>query len=868
MTPPHPAGPSTALRASLSDRYTIERELGQGGMATVYLAHDIKHDRKVAIKVLKPELAAVLGADRFVQEIRTTAALQHPHILPLFDSGVAGTFLYYVMPYIEGETLRSKLDRETQLGINESVKITTEVADALDYAHRHGVIHRDVKPENILLHDGRPMVADFGIALAVSAAAGGRMTETGLSLGTPHYMSPEQATAEKEITGRSDIYSLGSVLYEMLTGNPPHTGASARQIVMKIVTEDAAPVTKLRKNVPPNVAAAVSKSLEKLPADRFETASEFARALNDPAFTTARASQTRRESAMTGANAWITSPWSWSALAAIVLLATALVVARRAGVRTGGVTFTQKTFQDEAILVARYGADGKTLVFSATRGGAAGTTPHLYVIRPDYAHAEPIGPDSTHLLAISTTGELAVLTHAKFLGHRLFTGTLATMPMSGGAPRELLAEVREADWSPDGTAMAVIRRVGGVDQLEYPIGTVIAKSTGYLSDPRVSPSGREIAIVEHPVAYDDRGTVTIIDRQGKRLAQSPVHWAVEGMAWQPDGSEVYYSATFAVAGSYSSLTVYALNHQSRERHVLSSAGGITVHDVARSGQWLITQDGDRYVVFARGSSDTSDKDVSWLDLSDEPVLSADGKVLAFADEGITGGENYAVMLRKLDGSPPVRLGQGAPLAFSHDGAWILGLITTSPPRLLLYPTGAGTPRPLNPGPFESITYQAGDIFADGSRYFFCGNLPRQQPQCFTAPLAGGVAVAVTPNGTTQGILSSDGKRVAAQVGDSFRIFDVSGGPGQPILGLTPGDHLIRWSPDNRELWVFRYDPLVLRVDRVAPESGKRSRLIDITPPAGSELRQSYEPRLNDNPLVHTYTQTRYSSSLFVVDGAQ
>ena len=277
------------LRASLADRYRIERELGQGGTATVYLAQDLKHERQVAIKVLRPELAAVLGADRFIQEIKTTAGLQHPHILPLFDSGQADGFLYYVMPYIEGETLRTRLDREHQLGVDEAVKITTDVADALDYAHRQGVIHRDIKPENILLHVGRPMVADFGIALAVSAAAGGRMTETGLSLGTPHYMSPEQATAEKNITARSDVYSLGAVLYELLTGQPPHLGGSAQQIIMKIVTEPAAPVTQMRKSVPPNVAGAVAKALEKLPADRFESAAGFARALNDPHFTTAMA---------------------------------------------------------------------------------------------------------------------------------------------------------------------------------------------------------------------------------------------------------------------------------------------------------------------------------------------------------------------------------------------------------------------------------------------------------------------------------------------------------------------------------------------------------------------------------------------------
>jgi hypothetical protein len=309
------------LSSALADRYQILSRLGEGGMATVYLAEDLKHDRKVAVKVLRPELAAVLGADRFVQEIKTTANLQHPHILPLFDSGEADSFLYYVMPFIDGETLRAKLDRETQLGIDEAVTIASNVADALDYAHRQGVIHRDVKPENILLHDGRPMVADFGIALAVSAAAGGRMTETGLSLGTPHYMSPEQATAEKEISARSDVYSLGSVLYEMLAGEPPHMGNSAQQIIMKIVADTARPVSELRKSVPANVAAAVAKSLEKLPADRFESAAQFAEGLANPAFSTATIG-------VTHSIAGVESPWKRVslALAAVTLIMVAMTV--------------------------------------------------------------------------------------------------------------------------------------------------------------------------------------------------------------------------------------------------------------------------------------------------------------------------------------------------------------------------------------------------------------------------------------------------------------------------------------------------------------------------------------------------------------
>jgi len=270
---------SPRLTEALSDRYHLERELGQGGMATVYLAHDIKHQRSVAIKVLRPELAAVIGAERFLSEIKTTANLQHPHILPLFDSGAADSFLFYVMPFIDGESLRDRLKREKQLSITDAVRIATEVAGALDYAHRHNVIHRDIKPENILLHDGRALVADFGIALAASKAGGTRMTETGMSLGTPHYMSPEQAMGEREITGRSDVYALGCITYEMLTGDPPFTGSTAQAIVARMVTERPRPLTTQRHTIPPHVEAAVLRALEKLPADRFESAKEFAEAL-------------------------------------------------------------------------------------------------------------------------------------------------------------------------------------------------------------------------------------------------------------------------------------------------------------------------------------------------------------------------------------------------------------------------------------------------------------------------------------------------------------------------------------------------------------------------------------------------------------
>ena len=279
--------PPVHLATALADRYRIEREIGAGGMATVYLAQDLRHDRKVAIKVLRPELAAVIGAERFLSEIKTTANLQHPHILPLFDSGAADSFLFYVMPFIDGVSLRDRLSNEHQLPIADAVRIASEIASALDYAHRHGIIHRDIKPENILLHDGRALVADFGIALAASTA-GGRMTETGMSLGTPHYMSPEQAMGERVITARSDVYALGAITYEMLAGEPPFTGPTAQAIIARVMTEEPRPLTVQRRSVPAHLEAAVFTALEKMPADRFSTAAEFAAALTNANTTLAR----------------------------------------------------------------------------------------------------------------------------------------------------------------------------------------------------------------------------------------------------------------------------------------------------------------------------------------------------------------------------------------------------------------------------------------------------------------------------------------------------------------------------------------------------------------------------------------------------
>ncbi|MEX1186425.1 MAG: protein kinase [Gemmatimonadaceae bacterium] len=396
---------SSRLSATLADRYTIEREIGQGGMATVYLAEDVKHHRKVAIKVLHPELSALLGPERFLKEIELTANLQHPHILPLFDSGNAGGHLYYVMPFVEGETLRRKLEREQQLPIAEAVRIASDVADALEYAHKRGVVHRDIKPENILLHDGRPLVADFGIALAVQQAGGARMTQTGMSLGTPQYMAPEQAMGDKSVDHRADIYALGAVTYEMLTGEPPFIGPNAQAVVAKVLTTDPISLAVKRRSVPPHVEAAVLTALEKMPADRFASAAQFADAIagRGPVPETRATASARAVAARPGARqrALHALPWAVAAMA-IAVGAWGWLRPPERSVRRDRIMLW-KTVTPVSV-VGRFLAvspDGETLAFVDTIGKQ-----QLWLKEPDKLDAVPIvGTDEAAGPAFSPDGE-------------------------------------------------------------------------------------------------------------------------------------------------------------------------------------------------------------------------------------------------------------------------------------------------------------------------------------------------------------------------------------------------------------------------------------------------------------------------------
>jgi Tol biopolymer transport system component len=530
------------LTAALADRYTVERELGAGGMATVYLAHDVRHDRRVALKVLRPELVAVIGAERFLAEIKTTANLQHPHILPLFDSGRADSFLFYVMPFVEGESLRDQLSREKQLPIGDAVRIATEVASALDYAHRHGVIHRDIKPENILLHDGQALVADFGIALAVTTAGGSRMTETGMSLGTPQYMSPEQAMGERGLDARTDVYALGCVTYEMLTGEAPFTGPTAQAIVAKVMTDRPKPLVAQRHTIPPNVEDAVLTALEKLPADRYGSAAEFSAAMARTD-TASRSAQRAKPGGRFARPRWVLAAGGLAVAAAAFGLGTA--VARRGAAPI--VTFgraTKVTYDPGLEIHPAISPDGRAVAY------AAGTSVALRVFVRQVAggRATPLTNDS--LEVESSPSWSADGARILFLAR----GGVFSAPSSGGDPRPEIpappqGAIASAAWSPDSKAIAYVvgdslllwaeqhrvRRVATIHDpalcVWSPDGRLMACASGnsyYLAPGLLFSNLSPNRIVVVRVA--DGAVATVTDSTS--LNQSPV--------WSPDGTWLYF----------------------------------------------------------------------------------------------------------------------------------------------------------------------------------------------------------------------------------------------------------------------------------------------------------------------------------------
>ena len=692
--------------------YEVVTPIGAGGMGEVYRARDHRLNRDVAIKIL-PE---TVGSHpdrlaRFEREARAVAALSHPGILSIHDFGTDGRVTYAVTELLDGGTLRARLDAGP-IPPRKAIDIGAQIASAVGAAHDKGIVHRDLKPENLFVTtDGRVKVLDFGLARVAeppaTAAAGATVTQVktgaGIVLGTVGYMSPEQVRA-LPADHRSDIFSIGVVLYEMLTGRRPFGGASTVETMNAILKEDPAPLVAA-DNVTPALRHIVDHCLEKEPAERFQSARDLAFALQ----------QLSPASSPSGATAAIEAAPRrrfrslWKAAAVVALLAVGFGVGFGAGWIAApsdvpaSLAFRRLTFRPGNLLRARFSPDGKTVVYSAAWDGKP---PAIYTVRTDGGDSRELGLSDASVASVSSGGELAIVRMTSHAPNAL--GTLARLPLGGGgAPRDLLQDVYAADWGPTPDDLAVVRRApNGFQRLESPVGRVLHESQG-IQSPRISPDGRHLAFVAD-------GKLSVIERaSGAIVLRDP--WAVTNnagsIAWAPSGREI-----FVQAGPHpDELALRAVDLSGRDRVVVPPAGGLfALHDVSAAGELLIERAAARGGIAFRGAGDAAERDLSWLDGSNVRVLSHDGAWMLFSESLQGRGKMGDVFLRRTDGSPPIRLGDGNPLALSRDGKWALARTTGRPSRLTLLPTGPGTAKVLDTGAFEP---NGGAFGPDGSVIF-------------------------------------------------------------------------------------------------------------------------------------------------------
>jgi tRNA A-37 threonylcarbamoyl transferase component Bud32 len=846
--------------------YEVLAPIGAGGMGEVYKARDTKLGRDVAIKVLPEEFFEDRErVERFEKEAKALAAVNHSGIASIYSfEELSGRHLL-VTELLEGETLRQRLEGGP-LPPRKAVGFGVQIAKGLAAAHEKGIVHRDLKPENLFVTtDGGVKILDFGLAKQRLVAAGddtksptvAKATDPGTLLGTVGYMAPEQVRGQPA-DARSDIFAFGCVLFEMLTGRRAFKGDSAIETMNAILKEEPPEPEVSGAKIPPDLDRLVRHCLEKNPAERFQSARDLAFDLEALAGSSATG-RSISPAAFRGPRHWVPAASVAGALLAVVA---AYLVGHRTGTRSMPPlpSFAQLTFRQEPIFNARLAPDGKTVVYSAA---PSGNTPELFSLRSDYPGASPRGLRTGHLLSISSRGELALLTHARYLGHSLFEGTLARMPLEGGAPREILDGVREADWSPDGADLAVIRDVGGKDRLEFPAGKILCETGGYFSDPRFSPRGDRIAFFEHPIKYDDRGGVAVVDLAGKKTMLSDGYWGEEGLAWSPAGDEVMFSAGTA----YNNFRVYGVSLSGKRRIALESAGGLTIHDVRGDGRWLVTRDDFYREMPVLAPGQTHERDLSWLDLSDAAALTKDGRTLLFTEESGSVGVNYAVCLRQTDGSPVVRLGEGTARDLSPDGKWALANVPTTPQQLVLYPTGAGEPGKLERGGL--VSYESARFFPDARRILACGHEDGKGVRCYAQDIAGGKPRPVTPEGTSHGFVSPDGRLVLVKAsGGALLLFPADGGEPRPVPGSAVDDTVIRWSADGRFLLVWRTWEIPARIQRLEVATGRREPLRTVGPADLNGLLQIGSVTFGDDGTSYAYACNRTVSHLFLVEGAR
>ncbi|MGA8621222.1 MAG: protein kinase [Candidatus Sulfotelmatobacter sp.] len=841
--------------------YEIQSALGAGGMGEVYRARDARLNREVAIKVLPAAFARdPERLRRFQQEAQAVAALNHPNILAVHDFGEHEGSPYLVTELLEGETLRDRL-RPGALPLRKATDYGAQVARGLAAAHEKGIVHRDLKPENVFVtRDGRVKILDFGLAklthpdgaVLSDAATLASQTEPGMVMGTVGYMSPEQVKGQNA-DHRSDLFSLGAILYEMLSGKRAFHGETSVETMSAILKQDPPELTETNRSVPPALERVVCHCMEKNQEERFQSA-------RDVAFDLANLSETSGSTAVRA----MKEPRRLGLFPVVTGLLLALAIAGHwlwpRNQAAAAPVFHRLTYELGTLNTARFSPDGHTVVYSAAWDGQPS---QIYTTRAEYPQPQAIGVRGSKIAGISPSNEIAFVIRKRGVdapGSDL-AGTLARVPLSGGSPREVLDQVRDAAWGPDGS-LTVVHIVNGRDRLEYPIGKVLYETAGWISDPRFSRQGDKIAFFDHTAEPDTRGTVAVVDMSGHKQTLTREWEDQRGLAWSPNGEEVWFAAS--ENGGEDSLRAVTLS--GRLRLLLAIPTTLMLEDISADGRVLAMSADARFRVAGRAAGARSEQDLSWYEYTLLDDLSADGQKVLLEEQSVMGGPNYAVGVRDLDGSAPIRLGEGYGGGFSPDGKWVLSFISGPPPKITMYPTGTGEPKSVPIPGIERVIAERPGFFPDGKRIWFTGAEAGRPLRTYMQEISGGTPRPVTPEGVFAVRTSPDGKFMLAHDPDGHLVlFPVDGGEAHGVTGLDSGQLFVQWGEDSRSLYV-RDDGIPASVYKVHLSTGKKTLALRLMPADPSGVVNVNMVLLSRDGKTYAYDYSRILSELMVVEG--